>query len=143
MRDEGFVCINVITMRILLFALFFFSRSILFAQSPYTKRDFQWLAGYKDSVEKTVINLLDFNAPGSVPVVTPFQIKDGALPSRSIAIICDTSGHVLLYSNGCNVLNRRLKSKIRKRHSIEFVDTCAICAKPEVSVSIFKQCKHC
>jgi len=93
-------------MRYLLFLLFYFSVSPLLGQPNDVKRDFQWLVGYKDSVEKTVINLLDFNETGLAPVITPFQVLDGALPSRSIAVICDTSGHVLLYTNGCNILNK-------------------------------------
>ncbi len=76
----------------------------LFSQTPDIKRDFQWLIGYKDSVEKTVINLLEFNE--TPELIKPFNVIEGSLPFRSVSVICDTSGQILLYTNGCNVLNR-------------------------------------
>ena len=83
---------------------------------PDAKRDFQWLVGYKDSVEKTTINLLNFNAANAPLSITPFQVMNGSLPSRSIAAISDTAGQVLLYTNGCNVLDKNAQPIINGEH---------------------------
>ena len=98
----------------LLFLLLFISKTLL-GQLPDAKRDYQWLVGYKDSVEKTVINLLDFN---TLPqVIQPFKVYDGSIPLGSIALVCDTLGRILLYTNGCNVLNSPAVAGSRTRQS--------------------------
>ncbi len=38
---------------------------------------------------------------------------------------------------------RLIKSRTCKRYSIVFEDIRTVCSKPEVPVSIFKQCRHC
>jgi len=103
-------------MRNLLLIFTLLSPVIISAQMPDAKRDFQWLVGYKDSVEKTTINLLNFNAANAPLSITPFQVMNGSLPSRSIAAISDTAGQVLLYTNGCKVLDKNAQPIINGEH---------------------------
>ena len=90
-------------MRTLLIVSHSFNSVYIFSQIPDAKRDFQWLVGYKDSSEKTVINLFDFNK-------TPFELKPfpihlGILPRSAPSHISDTSGQMILYATGCDLLN--------------------------------------
>lgn len=90
-------------MRLLLFTSLLFCLKPLYSQPLDTKRDFQWLVGYKDSSEKTIINLFDFNK-------TPFEIEQfpihvGILPRSAPSHLSDTSGQLILYATGCDLLN--------------------------------------
>ncbi|MBC7775752.1 MAG: T9SS type A sorting domain-containing protein [Phycisphaerae bacterium] len=103
-------------MRSLLLILTLLAPIVLSAQMPDAKRDLQWLVGYKDSVQKTVINLLDFNEGNPLVSISPFPVMDGSLPSRSIAAISDTAGHIILYTNGCNVLDKNAEQIFNGDH---------------------------
>jgi hypothetical protein len=84
-------------------SLYLFAYYSVAAQLPDAKRDYQWLIGYKDSSEKTIINLFDFNQK-------PFKIisqnvRLGIIQRGSITYVCDKNGQLLLYATGCDVVN--------------------------------------
>lgn len=66
------------------------------------KRDYQWIAGYK--YDNFDANLFDFNQK-------PMKVKgiygDYSQNLGDMATICDTSGNLLFYTNGCTVLNKK------------------------------------
>ncbi len=69
-----------------------------------TKRDYQWLFGYKYTTFST--NLMDFNSrPAKISGISVIY----AQARNNNANICDTSGQLLLYTNGCNILNHNLQ----------------------------------
>lgn len=101
-------------MRILLIISLCFNSIFIFCQIPDAKRDFQWLIGYRDSVDKTVINLFDFS---TLPLsIQPFSISNGYLPLRSGVTICDTTGNLLIYSSGCDVFDGQLQALTNGTH---------------------------
>ncbi|HRI62505.1 MAG TPA: T9SS type A sorting domain-containing protein [Saprospiraceae bacterium] len=86
------------------FTVFFGFISLLSAQIPDAKRDYQWLIGYNDSVPKTVINLFNFN---NQPFkILPFRVKEGIIQSHAYTSVCDKNGQLLLYATGCDIVSR-------------------------------------
>ncbi len=71
------------------------------------KRDYQWLFGYK--YDKYTYDLMDFNAKPAQKMGIK-AIGKGSL--GDIANICDTSGRMLLHTNGCFLLDRNYNKVI-------------------------------
>jgi FOG: PKD repeat len=101
--------------KLLIFSLLFPACFATLWAQPYDfMRSMQWPVGYKDSTVKTVINLLDFRT--EPPTVTPFKVSDGAIPLGSVAAVCDTAGELLLYTNGCSVLDGKAQPIANGHH---------------------------
>jgi hypothetical protein len=95
---QGFYLI--LKMKILyLIVIFFISFPFLFSQ----KHDYVWVTGhanqFADSITGYGGNLINFN---QIPVKTTFHKRKANMYTTN-ASICDTSGNLLFYTNGCDI----------------------------------------
>ncbi|GAB4254708.1 MAG: hypothetical protein Kow0027_20980 [Saprospiraceae bacterium] len=85
--------------------LLFFSFSLFsLALAGQLKHDYNWVFGYPNSNDPTFPgyggSLVNFS--DSIPQVSWFDIK---FDLKANAVISDAEGHLLFYSNGCEVMN--------------------------------------
>jgi hypothetical protein len=87
-------------MKHLSFILFFTFSTFLFSQNKDAKRDYIWLYGYDSAYNSTKPDfgngIINFNTQ---PKISSFKYTDMNF-NDDIAMICDTTGKLLFYTNG-------------------------------------------
>lgn len=115
-----------------LFLLFQFL--ITHSQHPDAKRDYQWIFGYP-YYDNGVI--LDFNTSPSTYSAFPKKLtRDMSIANANI---CDTNGHIQLFTNGCDI-NNKFFDIIENGDSINFSNNfyknCAKTGSPFIQISL-------
>jgi Secretion system C-terminal sorting domain len=88
-------------MKYILLLLLFLKNIVLFSQNEDSKRDYIWQSGFNDWYPYKLNTFWDFNAtPTKVDSMYKKHIN-----LHQVGMICDTKGHLLLFSNGCLIAN--------------------------------------
>ena len=87
------------------FFLFFFLFSLsASAQNLAIKIDYFWVIGYLNQPDSLFVNLLSFNK--QPPELQKYPVHIWSSPFRTTVTVADSTGSLLLYSNGCTVVNQ-------------------------------------